>query len=78
MANGRLLLSQSLSPKLNFKNGFSHLEFESPTDLLGLIEDISGYPESYEAIRRYGFHATSRYKASKMWSDFMLDVELSG
>ena len=77
MANGRLLLSQSLSPKLNFKNGFSHLEFESPTDLLGLIEDISGYPESYEAIRRYGFHATSRYKASKMWADFMLDVELS-
>ncbi len=77
MANGRLLLSQSLSPKLNFKNGFSHLEFDSPTDLMGLIEDIAGYPESYEAIRRYGFHATSRYKASKMWADFMLDVELS-
>ena len=78
MANGRLLLSQSLSPKLNFKNGFSHLEFDSPTDLLGLIGDIAGYPESYEAIRRYGFHATSRYKASKLWSDFMLDIELSG
>jgi hypothetical protein len=78
MANGRLLLSQSLSPKLNFKNGFSHMEFDSPSNLMELLEDISGYPESYEAIRRYGFHATSRYKASKIWSDFMLDVELSG
>ena len=78
MANGRLLLSQPLSPKLNFKNGFSHLEFDSPTHLLELIKDVAGYPESYEAIRRYGFHATLRYKASKMWSDFMLDIELSG
>jgi hypothetical protein len=77
MANGRLLLSQVLSPKLNFKNGFSHLEFDSPGNLMELLEDISSYPDSYEAIRRYGFHATSRYKASKMWSDFMLDVELS-
>ncbi len=77
MANGRLLLSQALSPKLNFKNGFSHLEFDSPGNLMELLEDISSYPNSYEAIRRYGFHATSRYKASKMWSDFMLDVELS-
>ena len=78
MANGRLLLSQALSPKLNFKNGFSHIEFDSHTDLIELLEDIAGYPESYEAIRRYGFHATSRYKASKIWSDFMLDIELSG
>ena len=77
MANGRLLLSQALSPKLNFKNGFSHLEFNSPGNLMELLEDISSYPDSYEVIRRYGFHATSRYKASKMWSDFMLDVELS-
>lgn len=77
MANGRLLLSQALSPKLNFKNGFSHLEFDSSGNLMELLEDISSYPDSYEAIRRYGFHATLRYKASKMWSDFMLDVELS-
>jgi hypothetical protein len=78
MANGRLLLSQPYSPKLNFKNGFSHIEFDSPSQLVELLEDIACYPDSYEAIRRYGFHATLRYKASKLWSDFMLDIDLSG
>ena len=76
MANGRLLLSQSLSPALNFKHGFSHIEFTSPENLSELLEDISYYPDSYESIRRYGFHATSRYKASKVWSEFFRDAEM--
>ena len=74
MALGHLLLTEPQEVSLDLSPGFTHLEFNKPSELVDLIEYIDENPDDVNQLRDNGRKFVRRYSSSVTWSKLLSDL----
>jgi hypothetical protein len=82
LASGQLLLSDELRPKHGLERNIDYLQFESPGELVWVLDRLRRFPEMHHAIRVRGRLKAEQYRASKVFAriahDLLADVGAFG
>lgn len=76
LARGHLVLTEPLTPSYELQEGINLLEFSTPTQLAQLVSDLERHPEQARTIAVRGRQAAESFRASRLWSDRLMDLSL--
>lgn len=75
LAAGQLLLSEELTPAHGLERNIDYLTIESPDGLVWALERLARFPEMYRAIRVRGHLKSHQYRASRVFSRLLHDLQ---
>lgn len=82
LAAGHLLLGGPLVPLHGLERNLDYLQFDSPQELVWVLDRLGRFPEMHQRIRVRGRFKAEQYRASRLFSrimfDFLADVRAFG
>jgi hypothetical protein len=75
MAQGLVILSQKMIPTLGLKHNKHFFEFDTPDDMLSMINSLSNNLDSILKVRDKGLEFVEEYKASRFWGTLIKKLE---
>lgn len=67
LATGHLVISEQLSPRNGLEPGRDYLEFEGPSQLSRLVEQLQHDPDAYLDVQRAGREQAESFRASSVY-----------
>ena len=74
LAAGLLVITEPLSPHHGLQPGRDLIEVREPWHLYELVDQAARTPHAFDTIRRQGRRAAERWRASRVYPDFVHDL----
>jgi len=82
LAAGQLLFSETLLPAHGLERNIDYLHFDSPQELVWMLDRLRRFPEMHQRIRVRGHLKAEQYRASKVFRrvvhDLLADLAVFG
>jgi hypothetical protein len=82
LAAGQLLLAETLRPSHGLERNIDYLHFDSPEELVWVLDRLGRFPEMHQRIRIRGRLKAEQYRASRVFArvahDLLADIAAFG
>lgn len=74
LAAGQLLIAETLAPAHGLERNLDYLHFESPGELVWVLDRLARFPEMYQRLRIRGRLKAEQYRASRLFARLLHDL----
>jgi hypothetical protein len=76
LAAGHLLLTEPLNPGHGLERDIDYLQFESPEELVWILDRMGRFPEMHQRVRVRGRLKAQQFRASRLFARVVHDLHL--
>jgi hypothetical protein len=76
LAAGHLLFSEPLRPAHGLETNIDYMKFDSPEDLVAMLDRLTSFPEMHERTRIRGRFKAEHFRASQVFARLIHDARL--